>query len=162
MMGAGIGDPAHRALRIVAALLDGQAGRLFLSLREARGLAYSIWADSWSGIDGGRFSVGVTTDRRRADDARGVVAAELERLLAAPPDDSEIERVRRMILGHQAMGMERASGRAADLAIGERLSLPWGLAAHRQAMAEIDADRVRAAVERLLAAPRVEVIVEPR
>jgi zinc protease len=160
--GLRLADPDRVALSVAAAALDGQGGRLFMALREAEGLAYAVWAEAWSGVDGGSFSAGLSTDPSRAAEARRALRAELARLADSPPDEAEVERYRRMLSGQAAMALQRASGRAADLASGERHGLPWGLEAHRRALASVDAAAVRSAVRRVLAAEPVEVVVEPK
>jgi zinc protease len=154
-------DADRSALRVAAAALDGQGGRLFLRLREERGLAYGVWAQSLSGEDGGLFSMGLSTDPARAGEARAALRAELDRLIASPPDEDEVARYRRMLSGHSAMSLQRVASRALDAASGERLGLPWGLSAHREALQQVDAAGVREALRRVVASGLVEVVVEP-
>ena len=134
-------DPSRRALELAAAILGGQGGRLFIELREKLGLAYSVWADSLSGLDTGRFQCGLATDPKRASEATRHLHDAVRALAATPPSQEELDRCRRMLIGHAAMALQRASGRAATAAIGERLGIPWGMAAYQEAFEQRDRRR---------------------
>jgi len=154
-------DPARYPLQLGSAILGGQGGRLFLSLREARGLAYSVWAHAAGGWDGGVFSAGLATDPARADEARVALLEAVAALAKEPPTDDEVERCRRMLVGQAAMGLQRASGRASDLALSMRLGLPQGLDAFRERMAAVTAADVHAVWADLWRREPVVVVVEP-
>jgi len=154
-------DPARLPLLVAAGILGSQGGRLFLSLREDRGLAYSVWARSTCGWDGGVVVAGLATDPGRVREARQALRAELQRLATEPATEEEFERCRRMLIGNAAMNLQRVAGRANEVALAERLRLPWGMEAFRASLAELTLEDVRRAVARVLAAEAVEVLVEP-
>jgi zinc protease len=159
--GVSITDPARLPLLVAAAILGSQGGRLFLSLREDRGLAYSVWVRSVSGWDGGVLVAGLATDPGRAGEARRALREELERLAAEPPTEEEFDRCRHMLVGGAAMNLQRAVGRANEAALAVRFGIPWGLQAFRTALGEVTLEAVRDAVGQALAAEAVEVLVEP-
>ncbi|MBW2253090.1 MAG: insulinase family protein [Deltaproteobacteria bacterium] len=159
--GVSVADPARLPLLVAAAILGSQGGRLFLSLREDRGLAYSVWARSMNGWDGGVLVAGLATEPKRVREARRALREELERLTAEPPTEEEFERCRRMLIGGAAMNLQRVAGRANEVALAERLGIPWGLEAFRAALGEVTLEAVRDEVGRALAAEAVEVLVEP-
>lgn len=161
MRGQDLHGPDRFALDLAAALLDGQAGRLFLSLREARGLAYSVWCNHRPGWDGGVFSAGLGTAPDRAADAAAALRAEIERLASDGPAEEELERVRRMIIGQSAIEAQRASWRAARVALCERLGLPVGVEAWHQALAEVTCAHVQRALGAAYAQGAVLVEVVP-
>jgi zinc protease len=140
--GLPIDHPDRSALALVAGLLDSQSGRLFLSLREARGLAYGVWARAESGFGAGVFSAGLSTDPARVDEARAGLLAELARLCRDRIPAQELAKVRRMLLGLEAMRLQRVSGRAADLARATRTGQPPGRAALAQRLEAVTPDRV--------------------
>lgn len=154
-------DPDRAALQIAAAVLNGQGGRLFVALRERLGLAYDVWSESVSTFGGGAFIAGIASDPARVEAARQALIDEFDRLVDEPPNEDEVQRYRRMLMGRAAMGLQRASGRAADRATHERLGLRPGLDAWRATLQNVAVADVAAAVERYMAAPRVIVVVEP-
>ncbi len=154
-------DPSRLPLQVAAAILGGQGGRLFLSLREARGLAYSVWARAAGGWDGGVFQAGLATEPGRIAEAEAALRAELARMAATPPHPDEVARYCRMLVGQAAMGLQRASGRAADVALSDRLGLPSGIDALRQALGALTPEDVHAAYAALWEGEPAVVVVEP-
>ena len=160
--GVAFDDPDRAALAVSTAVLDSQAGRLFLQLREARGLAYSVWARSESGVGGGTFSVGLATDPTRIQEAADGLREVLFTLAATGPTHEELDRVRRMLVGQAAMRLQRVAGRAAELSWSELLGRPVGIAALRARLARIKPATVQRALGRLELQDVVTVKVLPR
>ena len=59
--GTTITDADRFALEVLATILSGQGGRLFVELRDKRGLAYRVSAFSVEGVDPGYFAVYIAT-----------------------------------------------------------------------------------------------------
>lgn len=114
--GARFDSPDVEALGMAASTLGGQGGRLFLELRDKRGLAYSVSADSLDGVDAGAFVGSIATEPSRAEEARRGLVEEVERLAHDGPTEAEVARVKRSALGALAMGRQETSARAAELA----------------------------------------------
>jgi zinc protease len=155
-----VDDDDRTVTWVVGGLLDSQSGRLFLSLREQRGLAYGVWARSDAGFGAGSFTVGVSTDPARADEARAGVLAELQRLCHQPVPEAELAKVRRMLLGLEAMRLQRVSGRAADLARCARTGQTPGRAALAARLEAVTPARVLEVCRRLrLDAPTLVTVL---
>ena len=154
-------DPTRHALSLGAAILGGQGGRLFVSLREERGLAYSVWSTARTGWDGGVFQVGAATSPEAAAEVRSVLRDGLHRLAATPPDPIELDRYRQMLLGLAAMDRQRTSARAGIAALGDRMGIPSSLEAYRQALHAVTPEAVRDAAAAALGRGLVEVVVAP-
>lgn len=146
LRGASLHDPDRHALSIAATLLGAQGGRLFLDLREARGLGYAVWAQHTEGWDGGVFDAGVSCDPGRVDEARVALLEELRRFAAEGPTDVEIARAVRMLLGQRAMSLQRVVGRANELAATMLYGLPTGLDVYQRELEEVDAEAIRRAL----------------
>jgi predicted Zn-dependent peptidase len=139
-------DPRTPALSIfVQALGGGMSSRLFQELREERGLAYSIGAWHQAYADTGIVAISCAADRERAVEsmhlAREVVRQTIEGL-----DDAEVRRARAQLEAGLLMSLERAQGRADQLArsievFGRILSLDEMLGQLR----DVDAAAARAA-----------------
>jgi zinc protease len=102
---------------VIAQLLGGQGGRLFLELRDRRGLAYSVNAVSIEGVAPGYFAVYIATAPEKLESARRGLLAELEGLLASPPSEAELERARRNLTGNFAIDQQRNAAHAAQISL---------------------------------------------
>ncbi len=115
--GVSVDDPDRHALELISQLLAGQAGRLFLELRDRRSLAYSVSAMNIEGAEPGFFAVYIATAPDKVDDARRGILEELERLLHEPPDEQELARTRRNLLGNFVIDQQRNTAIAAQMAL---------------------------------------------
>ena len=99
-------DPDAPALELLSTILgDGSASRLFLELREDRGLVYDISASSVEYADAGAFIVSGGADPSKVIPALQLVTAALRRLARGVPSEGEIERARAYLAGR----LERAA-----------------------------------------------------
>ncbi|HEX5066199.1 MAG TPA: pitrilysin family protein [Myxococcota bacterium] len=114
--GVSVHDDDRYALEVVAQLLAGQGGRLFLELRDRRGLAYAVDAMSVEGLDPGWFAVQIGTAPERLDEARAGLLRELERLVEKEPPSDELERAKRHLGGSFAIDQQRNAVHAARIA----------------------------------------------
>jgi zinc protease len=115
--GLSVRDDDRFALEVIAQILAGQGGRLFLELRDRRGLAYAVTATNAEGLAPGTFSVYVATAPERLDLARSGLLSELERLLDRPPEEAELERARRYLIGNAAIEEQRCAVHAAHVSL---------------------------------------------
>ena len=115
--GLTVHDPGRHVLEVIAQLLAGQGGRLFLELRDRRGLAYSVSASNLEGVAPGFFSVYIATAPEKANAARDGILEQLERVIAEPPSDDELARARRYLTGSFAIDQQRNSARAAHISL---------------------------------------------
>ncbi|MCX4243226.1 M16 family metallopeptidase [Paraliomyxa miuraensis] len=158
MPGLAFDDPAAPALDVLLAVLGGQAGRLFVALREVEGLVYHVSASSTEGVDAGDISFYAAAGPDRMPRARQVLEAELTRIRDEPIGDDELWRAKAYLVGQHAIGMERHGRVASLLAFNEA----FGLGRHqhlryRERVERVDARRVRALARRLLD-PRRRVV----
>jgi len=145
-------DEAAFASRVFAeALGGGMASRLFQKIREARGLAYSIYAYSEAYSDVGTIGVSAGADRAHAAEVVSLVRAEIEEM-AANADQAEIDRARAMLRSNLLMGLESPAGRAdaaaAQLFVFDRIMPVDEIRARLDA---VTLDSVREAAARALA-----------
>ena len=99
-------DPDAPALEMLATILgDGSASRLFLEVREERGLVYDIGASAIDYHDAGALVISGGADPGRVPEALQLVAEALRRLAREAPSAAEIERARAYLAGR----LERAA-----------------------------------------------------
>jgi zinc protease len=115
--GLSVHDDDRFALEVIAQLLAGQGGRLFLELRDRRSLAYSVSATNVEGVAPGYFAVYIATHPDKLDEARRGMFEELERLVEGPPTAAELERAKRYLIGNFCIDQQRNSARAAQISL---------------------------------------------
>jgi zinc protease len=118
--GVGVDDPDREALDVLAQILAGQGGRLFLELRDRQSLAYSVSATNIVGYAPGAFCVYIATAPDKLEIAQRGILSELERLLQRAPSEDEAERARRYLCGTHAIAQQRGGQRALAMALDAR------------------------------------------
>ena len=158
--GARFGTRDAAALDVASAVLAGQGGRLFLELRDRRGLAYGISAESIEGVDTGVFTAGMGLEPRRVDEGVAGLREVIGKLADEGPTDEELSRTRRVLLGSMDMYRQRSESRAMELAYWERYGLDAVCAREQvaSAISALTAEDVRRALASRLDAG-VEVVV---
>jgi zinc protease len=123
--GVTLKDPDRFPLEILAQLLSGQGGRLFVEIREKRGLAYSVGAFSLEGLDPGYFAVHAATSPEHVPTVLASIRRELARVMDRGVPAADLRRVQRHLIGGHAIGLQRRSALAAVLALHEAYGLGW-------------------------------------
>jgi predicted Zn-dependent peptidase len=146
------GDPDRFALAVAnVALGGGMSSRLFQSIREERGLAYSVYSYTGTYEDCGALVVYAGTSPERLGEVHGLVQDELDRLLADGISDAELRVAKGYLEGSTVLGLEDSGGCMSRigksvLVHGDVISLDEVLARYR-AVTRADVQRV---VERVL------------
>jgi len=115
--GVTVRDPDRTALELLAQLLAGQSGRLFLELRDRRSLAYSLSALNMEGLAPGFFSVYIATAPEKVEEAQSGILEQLERLLEEPVSTDELAKAQRHLIGNFAIDQQRNASHAAHIAL---------------------------------------------
>jgi predicted Zn-dependent peptidase len=110
-------DERRFALIILHTLLGGgMSSRLFQSVREEAGLAYSVYSAADFHRDSGMFSIHLGVSPERGREALARVRQELRALCEEGPSDAEIEATRGQLRGGLLIGQESLSSRMYQLA----------------------------------------------
>lgn len=149
--GLGYRDPDFYALAVFSTLFGGgMSSRLFQTVREERGLVYSIYSFSSSYADGGLFGIYAGTGAEEVAQVVPLVCEEFARV-GQDVTEAEVSRARAQLKAATLMGLESTSNRCEQLA---RQMLIWDRPlSTEEVVARIEAvDRhaVRRVVERLL------------
>jgi len=155
-----LGHPDALALRLLQTHLGmGMSSRLFVVMREERGLAYDVGVNLPARCGPSPFVLHLSTSEDRAAEATACLLAEWQRLLEQPLGSAELELARAKYLGQDALGRQTCGQ------IAERLSLvlSHGLEAdhveHCLARArDLEADELLAAARRWLVHPRLSLV----
>lgn len=156
-------DPRRFALGVLStALGGGMSSRLFQSIREQRGLAYSIYSFTSQYAATGLFGVYAGCQPGKAEEVLGLMRSELDDVAANGLRAEEIERAKGQVRGSMVLGLEDPGARMtrigkSELAYGEILGVD-DLLARVDAVSLAD---VSALAEDLLSRPRALSIVGP-
>jgi zinc protease len=153
-------DADYAATRVLAAVLGGgQSGRLFVELRERRGLAYSVSAVSSYRTGPGYLLAYLGTAPANADTAVTGVLGEMARVRAQPVSEREVERAKAYLLGNVAMDRRTNARHAWYLAFFEVVGAGWEWAdRYVRALQAVTVDDVARAARRYLGEPTVVVL----
>jgi predicted Zn-dependent peptidase len=120
--------PVADADRYTAYLLNsilggGMSSRLFQSIREERGLAYSIYSELNPFRDTGSLAVYAGCSPDKTQEVLTLTLAECTRIKQEPVTAEELDRARNQIKGNMVLGLESSSSRMSSLA---RQQMYWG------------------------------------
>lgn len=110
-------DPRKFVLLVLNTLLGGgMSSRLFQTIREQHGLAYSVFSFHDFMLDTGLFGVYLGTDPDRAEKATKLLRQELHRLRDERVSASELNRTINQLKGSLMLGLESTGSRMSRLA----------------------------------------------
>jgi predicted Zn-dependent peptidase len=105
--------PDRYALNMLGTVLgSGMSSRLFLEVRERRGLAYYIYGMNHSYTDAGSLFAQGGVDLARVEEAVSVVADEFRKIAAEPIPTDELEKARALSKGRFVLQTESPNGLA--------------------------------------------------
>jgi predicted Zn-dependent peptidase len=134
-------DPDYYTLVILNAILgESMSSRLFVSLREERGLAYDVSTSPVHYHDTGAFVVYAGVEPQRTAAALEAILAEMATLRREPVADSELARAKEYTKGRMVLGLE------------DTHSVAWWLGGNEALLKEIrDIDDVLARIDAVTA-----------
>ncbi len=151
------GDDRRFAARVLDAIFGGlSSSRLFQSVREERGLAYSVYSFAGQFADTGQVGLYVGTRPDKVGEALGVVGDELARLRDQPATEDELVRARENVKARVVLALESTGARMHRLGASLLYDLP--LLETDEVMARFDAvslDDLRELTDELWAPARL-------
>ncbi len=148
-------DPRRFALGVLStALGGGMSSRLFQTIREERGLAYSVYSSCSSSADTGLFGVYAGCSPGKVGDVLDLVRAEFEAVAQDGITDEEVARSQGAMRGSLVLDLEDTDARMSRLGLceltsGQLLSVDDELAR----IAAVTPDDVRAIARDVLTRP---------
>jgi len=109
-------EERHVALLLNTVLGGGMSSRLFQTIREERGMAYSIFSDLSPYRDTGTLLVYAGTSAGKALNAVELILDEFRKLKEVALPTEELNRTRDQLKGNILMGLESSNARMANLA----------------------------------------------
>ncbi|HUS66923.1 MAG TPA: pitrilysin family protein [Kofleriaceae bacterium] len=123
--GTTLHDADRFPLEVLSTILSGQGGRLFVELRDKKGLAYRVSAFSVEGVDPGYFAVYIACSPGNLDVAIAGIKEELGKIVEEPVPKAELERSKRYLVGAHEISLQRRAALASTLAFHECYGLGW-------------------------------------
>ncbi|MGC1460635.1 MAG: pitrilysin family protein, partial [Terracidiphilus sp.] len=106
----------YAALILNTVLGGGMSSRLFQTIREERGMVYSIYSDLSPYRDTGTLCVYAGTSAGKALEVVDLIMAELRKLKETPLTLEELTRAKDQLKGNLLLGLESSTSRMANLA----------------------------------------------
>ncbi|MFZ0215636.1 MAG: pitrilysin family protein [Candidatus Dormiibacterota bacterium] len=109
-------DDDRYVLDLVTTILgEGMSSRLFLEIREQRGLAYDVHAYTSKHRDAGYFGIYMGVDPQKAQEAVEAAVAELRRIIDEPVPVEELTKAKEFVKGRLRLGLEGTNALASWL-----------------------------------------------
>lgn len=138
MRGFSLNHPDRFALSFLSTILgEGMSSRLFLELREKRGLVYDVHSYSTHFLDAGAFIIYAGVDPKKAVETIKVILEEVARLRDVGPTPEELTKARELSKGRLLLRMEDT--RAVSGWLGGQELLLGKVRSVDQAVAEMEA-----------------------
>jgi predicted Zn-dependent peptidase len=152
-------DDSRYATSILNTVLGGgMSSRLFQTIREERGLAYSVYSDMSPYRDTGNFCVYAGTSGSKALEVIDLIMAEFRNLKEVPISAEELTRAKDQMKGNILMGLESSNARMANLARQEMYFQQFFTVEEIIAKIDaVDAAQVQAMAQRLFDPNRIAV-----
>jgi zinc protease len=160
----GAGSPENSVDYIALKLLNtylgsGLSSRLFVELREKRGLAYDVSAFYPTRLDTSQFVVYMGTAPENTAIAMEGLQTEVERLRNIVLSPQEFQAAKNKLLGQYALGKQTNAQIAQILGWYEILGLSVTFDLHfQQAVAELDAETAQATAQQYFTAPYISLV----
>ncbi len=151
-------DNRYATLILNTVLGGGMSSRLFQTIREERGLAYSVYSDLNPYRDTGSLCVYAGTSASKALEVVDLVLAEFRNLKEIPVGEEELTRAKDQLKGNILLGLESSNSRMANLARQEMYFHQFFTADEIIArIDEVDAAQVQTMAQRLFQPERIAI-----
>ncbi len=157
------GDKDRAALDVLSMILGGSGGRLFLKLRDAESLAYSVSPLSSYGKHPGVFGAYIATANEKVERAQAALMRELSDIQDRAVDAGELERAVNYLIGSHEADLERGEAQAMTLALMELYGIGYNdFLTYPKKVAAVKVEDVQKVACRLMKdQPQVQVMVGP-
>jgi predicted Zn-dependent peptidase len=148
-------------LLVLNALLgEGMSSRLYQTIREKHGLAYSVYSFLSFLSDTGVFGTYIGTDKNKVDDALALIRKEFSKLREKQVSRAELARTKSQIKGTMMLGLENMSSRMMRLGSGElQFETLVPIDAVLKKVDGVTAERIQVVANELLAESRFSTVI---
>ena len=155
-----IHDPDCIALKLIDSYLsNGMSSRLFVELREKRGLAYDVSAFYPTRLDTSHFAVYMGTAASNTQIAVSGLRAEVDRLCLEPLSAAELQTAKDKLLGQYALGKQTNGQLAQTYGWYELLGLSVDFDQQfSEAIGQLTSTQLQTVADRYLSEPYVSIV----
>jgi predicted Zn-dependent peptidase len=151
-------DNRYITLILNTVLGGGMSSRLFQTIREERGMVYSIYSDLNPYRDTGTLCIYAGTSVGKALEVVDLILIELRKLKEATLSEEELTRAKDQVKGNILMGLESSNSRMANLARQEMYFQQFFTVEEITARIDaVQADQVQTMAQRLFDPNRIAV-----
>lgn len=116
------GSDDSYALNMLDLMLGGgMSSRLFQTIREERGMCYSIYSHNFSFTDRGLFTIYAGLSPGQADEAIGLILREVEQVKNSGIDDDKLRKTKEQLKSNYIMSLESITNRMTRIGNSELL-----------------------------------------
>lgn len=156
-------DPDRYTIDLINTMLgEGMSSRLFLEIRETRGLAYDVHSYTSKHEDSGYFAIYMGVDPKNAEQALAAAAAELRRVVEVEVPPEELNKAKEFTKGRLRLGLESTNAMASWLS--QQLLLTGTIHTVEDVVKAVDAittEDVQRVARRVLAGPLQVAVIGP-
>ncbi len=157
-----IHEDTHGLMMLDNVLSNGFSSRLFLRLREEKGIGYAVGSSYNSICDIGIFQAYVSGfDPKRFDEARSIILAEFRDLKQNLIEDKELERVKNLIRSGICDGLESIDSRAMSILEKEFDNVPYDFRKAESYVAKVTKEQIREMANKYLGDDYTLALLEP-
>ncbi|MDP2691137.1 MAG: pitrilysin family protein [bacterium] len=122
--GITLDSPDRYAFQVADKILSGTSGRLFSTLRDQEGLAYTVTGFSVEGFrEPGFYVVYIANEPSKTEQAIEGIKREIQKLIDDGVSDEELEKTKRLVTGNFVIGLQTFKSQASALATSERYGM---------------------------------------
>jgi zinc protease len=144
-------DKRRTALEVACSVLGGQGGRLFMDLRDAQSLAYSVGCSQTPSLFGGSLNTYIGTAAAKTEQALAGLKSHLEKIATEPPTQEELDRAKNSLLGSQSLDSQHHHYQSSQLAMSDIYGLGFdNFLGFKERVEAVTREAVSAAVHDLL------------
>jgi len=148
----------YATLILNTVLGGGMSSRLFQTIREERGMAYSIYSDLSPYSDTGALCVYAGTSADKTLEMLELVMAEFRALKESPLTDEELHRAKEQVKGNILLGLESSGSRMSNLARQEMyFNHFFSVEEVLERLDAVTADQVQTMAQKLFVSERIAV-----
>ncbi len=123
--GVSFTSPDRFPLEVLNAVLAGQGGRLFSTLRDQESLAYSVTSLMSPGLDYGSFAFYIACAPEKKDAAIQGLWREIYRVIETPIPEEELTRAKNWLIGNHEIDLQTNGARALTFSLNDLYGLGY-------------------------------------
>ncbi|TFE67206.1 M16 family metallopeptidase [Methylacidiphilum caldifontis] len=145
-----IHDPIQISLDVISEILSDLGSRLFIKVREEKGLAYFVFPTRFLGWKGGSFSIIAGTDPQTKEEVEKIILEVLDEIIKEGFSEEELQRAKAKLLSEEKISSQYPSSSIALSTVNALLGLGWDYEEKKiKIIEQISLDELNAAAQNL-------------